>query len=312
MMTARLLLCSRNMFDVLSAHTVYTRTTECQINANHKYFEDNKNSKFNKEGLCLVAPCVITTNKISAVHCATLNTPCQSYSFIEAHNLNVVQTMGCVNSRVDGVLDNPDGNKADFEERFAGVRELGEGSFGVVSLVNDKKGEGLLKQYACKSLKKGEVWKGDTLYPPIPPNVLRKEVEILRDLGGQRYCLHLLAVYETKEELLLVSECCFGGEMMEYVSTLTEDLRTEDISRISYQLLNAVDHCQKHNVIHRDLKPENIMFLTDQPNSELRLIDFGLSTNRVVDGVHTTYSGTPFYNSPEMFKNKYTFKTDVW
>eukprot|EP00526_Cylindrotheca_closterium_P011352 CAMPEP_0113653564 /NCGR_PEP_ID=MMETSP0017_2-20120614/28653_1 /TAXON_ID=2856 /ORGANISM="Cylindrotheca closterium" /LENGTH=483 /DNA_ID=CAMNT_0000566579 /DNA_START=29 /DNA_END=1481 /DNA_ORIENTATION=- /assembly_acc=CAM_ASM_000147 len=218
--------------------------------------------------------------------------------------------MGCVNSRVkDGVLENPDGDKVDYDERFEEIRVLGEGSFGVVSLVNDKKSDGLLRQYACKLLKKGEVWKGDTLYPPIPPEVLRTEVEILRSLRGQHFCLKLIG---GDKELLLVSECCSGGEMVEYVSMLAEDLRTEDISRISYQLLDAVDHCQRHNVIHRDLKPENIMFLTNQPGSELRLIDFGLSTNRFVDGLHTTYSGTPFYNSPEMFKNKYTSKTDVW
>ena len=212
----------------------------------------------------------------------------------------------------DGILDDPDGDKAAYDERFEEIRVLGEGSFGVVSLVSDKKSDGLRKQYACKNLQKGEVWKGDTLYPPIAPEILRTEVEILRALRGQHHCLKLIRVYETDKELLLVSECCSGGEMVEYVSMLAEDLRTEDISRISYQLLDSVNHCQRHNVIHRDLKPENIMFLTNEPGAELRLIDFGLSTNRFADGLHTTYSGTPFYNSPEMFKNKYTNKTDVW
>lgn len=32
-------------------------------------------------------------------------------------------------------------------------------------------------------------------------------------------------------------------------------LRTEDVSRMSYQLLSAVDHCHRHGVIHRDIKP---------------------------------------------------------
>jgi serine/threonine protein kinase len=31
-------------------------------------------------------------------------------------------------------------------------------------------------------------------------------------------------------------------------------LRTEDISRISFQLFDAVSHCAKHGIIHRDIK----------------------------------------------------------
>jgi serine/threonine protein kinase len=53
------------------------------------------------------------------------------------------------------------------------------------------------------------------------------------------------------------------------------DLRTEDVSRISYQLLSAVAHCAKHQVIHRDIKPENTMFVDKSLTAELRLIDFG-------------------------------------
>ena len=48
--------------------------------------------------------------------------------------------------------------------------------------------------------------------------------------------------------------------MMEYVTkAYPSGIRTEDVSRISYQLLSAVDHCAKHGVIHRDIKPANIM-----------------------------------------------------
>ena len=85
---------------------------------------------------------------------------------------------------------------------------------------------------------------------------------------------------------------------MEYVAKQKEDLRTEDVSRIAYQMLDAVDHCSKNKIIHRDIKPENAMFVTEEPGSELRLIDFGSGTNRVVEGLHTTFAGTPFYNSP--------------
>ena len=43
--------------------------------------------------------------------------------------------------------------------------------------------------------------------------------------------------------------------MLEYTSkNMADGLRTEDVSRIAYQLLSAVDHCDKHNILHRDIK----------------------------------------------------------
>ncbi len=113
--------------------------------------------------------------------------------------------------------------------------------------------------------------------------------------------------------------------MIPYVSKAFQEtggLRTEDVSRITYQLWSAVNHCVKHNVIHRDIKPENVMFSTSKKDSELRLIDFGSGT---CDGVsvqqsddvedlsrHHTFAGSAFYISPEMFQRNYTPKTDVW
>lgn len=127
---------------------------------------------------------------------------------------------------------------------------------------------------------------------------------------------------------------------MEYVGkNKSEGLRTEDVSRIAFQLLSAVDHCERHNILHRDIKPgkfsaellfgmhqtlfhanfiyvlpiENVMFKANTPTAELRLIDFGCSTmDEEKDQEHTTFAGTPFYISPEMFQKKYTVKTDVF
>ena len=57
---------------------------------------------------------------------------------------------------------------------------------------------------------------------------------------------------------------------------------------------------------------KNIMFVTPQPGADLRLIDFGSGTNKIVEGLHTTFAGSAFYISPEMFQRTYTLKTDVW
>jgi serine/threonine protein kinase len=36
-------------------------------------------------------------------------------------------------------------------------------------------------------------------------------------------------------------------------------------------------YCHKHGICHRDLKPENFLFSTTEPDSSLKIIDFGLS-----------------------------------
>jgi len=250
------------------------------------------------------------------------------------------------------ILDVSDGGEAGFHERFIEDRILGEGEFGVVTLVhdltirrdlklsasqhgsmngstngnatnNEKRGKILSENdtvgcvfdessMACKTLRKGMVFKYNTVYAPLKPEVLKREVEILKKLNGEDFCLKMFAVYETTRVIYVITELCSGGDMIQYVSRREEDLRTDEVSRISYQLLTAVDHCAKNNVINRDIKPENIMFTTSGQDSELRLIDFGSGTNKVMDGMHTTFAGTAFYISPEMFQNTYTQKTDVW
>ena len=252
------------------------------------------------------------------------------------------------------IMEETDGGEEDFHNRFIEDRILGEGEFGVVTLVhdltkrreqklsasqngkssnngngngngNDNNGKNKLfiddddtgcdyddSSLACKALRKGVVFKYNTVYAPLKPEVLRREVNILKKLNGQSFCLKIFAVYETSRVIYVITELCAGGDMFQYVSRREEDLRTDEVSRISYQLLSAVDHCAKNNVINRDIKPENIMFASPSPDSELRLIDFGSGTDKVVDGNHTSFAGTAFYISPEMFQNTYTQKTDVW
>ena len=36
------------------------------------------------------------------------------------------------------------------------------------------------------------------------------------------------------------------------------------------------------NIVHRDLKPENFLFVSQDPDSELKIIDFGLS--KIMEG----------------------------
>lgn len=234
--------------------------------------------------------------------------------------------MGCISTK-PAYIDSASGGEKDYHAHFMESKTLGQGEFGVVKLVHDVRQKDLVKAkpYACKYLKKGFTFKDGTIYTPMKKNVLEGEVEILRRLDGQHYTLKLVQVYESPSTIYVITELCEGGEMMPWVSTAFKDtagLRSDDVSRVAFQLFSAVDHCKKHKVIHRDIKPENVMFCNAKQDSELRLIDFGSGKLDGLDGNpqdstddterHHTFAGSAFYISPEMFQKNYTCKTDVW
>ena len=66
-------------------------------------------------------------------------------------------------------------------------------------------------------------------------------------------------------------------------------------------------HTRKPKIIHRDLKPENILEIKRQ----LKIADFGWSNK--VNGIRTTFCGTPEYLAPEMIRGQHhDEKLDMW
>jgi len=48
-------------------------------------------------------------------------------------------------------------------------------------------------------------------------------------------------------------------------------------ARTFKQVLMALNYCHSNNIVHRDLKPENFLFESKSTDSDLKIIDFGLS-----------------------------------
>ena len=111
-------------------------------------------------------------------------------------------------------------------------------------------------------------------------------------------------------------EECTGGEFFDRLAKRAKEnkMYTEkDGARILKQILQAVNYLHSHGVCHRDLKPENILFSTISEDSQVKLIDFGLS--KVFDGDNNTMKGTvgtTFYMAPEVINGKYDEKCDIW
>jgi serine/threonine-protein kinase len=75
------------------------------------------------------------------------------------------------------------------------------------------------------------------------------------------------------------------------------------------QILNAVDHAHKQNVIHRDLRPANV-FVTER--GLLKVGDFGTSRFLELAAHGTTVIGSPPYMAPEQFDGRATFASDLY
>lgn len=100
--------------------------------------------------------------------------------------------------------------------------------------------------------------------------------------------------------------------VLELLDDYPRGLKPEQVKKLIYQLLCAIDCCHKHNVIHRDIKPENLLV---NNNFILKLCDFGFArqiTNKTK--TLTDYVATRWYRAPELLlgSTNYSFPVDMW
>lgn len=189
-------------------------------------------------------------------------------------------------------------NSGPISEYYVIDRTIGRGTWGEVKLVIDKQTKA---RRAAKKIPKCYIEDVDRF---------RQEIDIMKLLDHPNI-VRLFETFEDVTDFYLVMEYCSGGELFDRL--IESGVLTESMAcMIMKQILAAVAYCHMHRVAHRDLKPENFLFLTDQPNSPMKLIDFGLAARFRPGQPMRTRAGTPYYVSPQVLEGRYGPECDVW
>lgn len=77
-------------------------------------------------------------------------------------------------------------------------------------------------------------------------------------------------------------------------------LNIKAVRTYSYQILQALKHLKKLNIIHADIKPDNIM--VNSSKNQLKLCDFGSACYNDETEI-TPYLVSRFYRAPEISNN---------
>eukprot|EP00732_Lithocolla_globosa_P006639 Lithocolla_globosa_v1_NODE_7832_length_896_cov_2.579073.p1 type:complete len:198 gc:universal NODE_7832_length_896_cov_2.579073:684-91(-) len=123
------------------------------------------------------------------------------------------------------------------------------------------------------------------------------------------FLVQLKFSFQTPTKLYLVLDFVNGGELFYHMQS--EACFSEERARFyTAEVLLALQHLHKHDIVYRDLKPENILL---DSNGHVSLTDFGLCKNNFSDTAGaTTFCGTAEYLAPEILKREIYGKSVDW
>ena len=180
------------------------------------------------------------------------------------------------------------------------VRELGNGAYGKVCLIHDKKNIYAAKTVYIKNIRQQKLVK-----------YYINEKKIMVSLNHPFIC-KLINTFKTTHHLYYILEFINGLTISSYCRLRPkDDIRNiNEMVFIASCLFSIVNYLESMRVIHRDIKPTNCIIEKD---GYIKLIDFGIAKDMTGKDYTNTIIGTNHYISPEVIDGKgYSFETDYW
>lgn len=108
-------------------------------------------------------------------------------------------------------------------------------------------------------------------------------------------------------------ECLKGGDCFTYLHSRNFAISENRARAIAHQLATAIFYMHSFGIAHRDLKPENILMKDMTDESEIKLVDFGLSKTFGPGETCSEPYGTICYVAPEiLLQQPYDKSVDCW
>ena len=187
---------------------------------------------------------------------------------------------------------------------FTIQKTLGRGSFGSVYLVLRKKDQ---KIYALKTVIFENLNKRDQ------ENSLN-EVRILASINHPNVIGYKEAFWDEQgSSLNIVMEYADDGDLESKIVQMRKEGGMFNESLIwsySIQMIEGLKALHDKNIMHRDIKSANIFLVKDK--NQCKIGDMNVS-KVIKDKVLLTQTGTPYYASPEVWRDEsYSYKSDLW
>jgi CRP-like cAMP-binding protein len=169
---------------------------------------------------------------------------------------------------------------------LATLAVLGSGTFGRVTLVQDKKSKAV---YALKAMLKSEI-----VAHKQQANVMNEKNVMIS--SNHTFVLRLYQTFKDSKKLYMLLEFIQGGELFSVLHTASGDgVPDPSVKFYGSAVLLALGYLHSKDIAYRDMKPENCLI---DKHGYPKLVDFGFA--KVITGKSFTLCGTPEYLAPEL------------
>ena len=158
---------------------------------------------------------------------------------------------------------------------------------------------------AVKTIKKANLTVEDI-------DLAKREIEILK-LCQHPNIIRLHDTFENPDHIYIVMELLKGKDLYEYLNKRDFKISEARARSITHSLATALFYLHSYGIVHRDMKLDNVLMVDETENSDVKIVDFGLS--KMIGPNEYCYEpfGTFGYAAPEVLKgNPYDKSVDIW